>query len=86
MEKPQADLIARAILEPNLHTQDEVRRKRAAEAIRLARKRRIAWFALTGSCVGAVVAYFSGMRFSHGVILGGLGGWLVGWLVTRRAP
>lgn len=85
MEKIQADVIAQAILEPDLRAQDEVRRKRAAEAVRLARKRRIAWFALAGSCAGAAVAFFGVTRFSLGVIWGGLGGSLVGWLATRRA-
>ena len=84
MEKTQADVVAQAILEPSLRVQ-EFRRKRAAETAQLARKRRVAWFALAGSCIGAAVAYFSGSRFSAGVIWGGLAGSVVGWLVTRRA-
>lgn len=85
MEKTQADAIAQAILEPDLRAQEEVRAKRAAEALQLARKRRVAWFALAGSGVGAAVAYFSGDRLSLGVIWGGLAGSAVGWFITRRA-
>jgi hypothetical protein len=85
MEKTQADVIAQAILEPDLRAQDDVRRKHAAEAAQLARKRRVAWFVLSGTCIGAGVAYFGDIQFSLGVIWGGLAGSVVGWLVTRRA-
>lgn len=85
MIKTQVDAIAQAILEPDLRAQDEIRRKRAAEAAQLARKRKVAWLALAGSCIGAAAAYFSGTRFSEGVIWGGLVGAVVGWLITRKA-
>ena len=89
MEKTQADAIAQAVMEPHLRAQkatsDEIRAKRAAEEALLARRRRVAWFVLTGSDIGAVIAYFSGFRFSLGIIWGGIAGSAIGWLVTRRA-
>ena len=85
MDKTQADAIAAAILEPDLRLQEEIRRKRAAEAAQLARKRRVAWFALAGSAIGAVVAQLNGERFTLGIIVGGLAGSVIGWLASRRA-
>lgn len=85
MEKTQADAIAKAILEPNLRAQEEQRSKQAVESAQLARKRQIAWFTLTGAGIGAVIAYISGVRFSIGIIWGGLAGSAIGWLITRRA-
>ena len=84
MDKTQADAIAQAILEPELRARKEVLRKRAAKSVELARKRRVAWFSLVGACVGSVIAYYGGIRFSLGVIYGGLAGSAVGWLVTTR--
>jgi len=85
MEKAQADVIAQAILEPDLRAQEELRNKRVIESAQLARKRRVAWLTLSGAGIGAAVAYFSGAHFSFGVIWGGLAGSAVGWLITRRA-
>ena len=85
MEKTQADAIAQALLEPNLRAQEELRIKRASEATQLAHKRRVAWFSLAGSAVGAAIAYSSGARFTVGIIWGGLVGFAVGWLITRPA-
>ena len=85
MEKKQAESIAQAILEPDLQTQEEIRRKHAVKAAQLARKRQVAWYTLGGAAVGAAIAYFTGTRFSMGIIFGGLAGSAVGWLVTRRA-
>ena len=89
MEKTQADAAAQAILEPHLRAQEarseEIRAKHAAEDALIARKRRVAWFVLAGSGIGAVIAHFSGFRFSLGIIWGGLAGSAIGWLVTRRA-
>ena len=85
MDKTKADAIAQAILEPDLRIQGELRSKRAVESAQLARRRRIAWLTLTGSGIGAAIAYFSGIRFSLGIILGGVAGSAVGWLITRRA-
>ncbi|MBB3779545.1 hypothetical protein FHY12_000496 [Xanthomonas arboricola] len=85
MERTQADAIAQAILEPDRHAQDEIRQKRAADTAYLSRKRKVAWFALAGSAIGASVAYFTGVQFPIGVVWGGLASSAVGWLVTRRA-
>ncbi|TPG48846.1 hypothetical protein EAH75_10560 [Rhodanobacter glycinis] len=85
MEKSQADAVARAILEPDLRAQEELRSKRAIESAQLARKRRVAWLALVGAGIGAAVAYVSGAQFSTGVIWGGLAGSAVGWFITRWA-
>ena len=85
MEKRQAEAIAQAILEPDLRAQAELRNKRALDAARLARQRRVAVFTLVGCGVGAAVAHFSDVRFTTGVILGGLACAAIGWLVTGRA-
>jgi Flp pilus assembly protein TadB len=85
MEKAQADAIAQAILEPDIRAQEELRNKRVIQSAQHSRKRRVAWLTLVGAGVGAAVAYFSGVHFSIGVILGGLAGSAVGWLITRRA-
>jgi hypothetical protein len=85
MEKMQADVMARALLEPDLRAQEELRRKRAIESAQLARRRRVAWFSLVGAGIGAAVAYLSGTQFSIGVIWGGLTGSAAGWLITWRA-
>ena len=85
MEKKQAEIVAHAILEPGLCAQDESRQKRVARAGRLERNRRIARFALAGVCVGAAIAYFTSTHLYVGVVCGGLGGWIVGWLFIRRA-
>jgi len=85
MDKTQAEAIAQAILAPHQQVQEEIRKKRAEEAAQLARKRRVAWFALAGCGIGAAIAYLGGGRFTIGVIWGGLVGSAIGWLVTRRA-
>lgn len=85
MEKTQADAIVRALLEPDLRAQDELRRKRAIESAQLARRRRVAWLTLVGAGIGAAVAYLSGTHFSISVIWGGLAGSAAGWLITWRA-
>jgi hypothetical protein len=84
MDKSNLDAIAQAILEPGVRAQDEIRRKRQAKAAQIARNRRIARYALAGSCIGAAVAYFSNTHLFGGFVLGGLAGWIVGWLVIRR--
>ena len=85
MEREQADFIAQAILEPGLSAQDDIRRKRAVRAAKVARNRRIARVALAGSCIGAAIAYFSSTHVFGGIIGGGLAGWVLGWLIIRRA-
>ena len=85
MEKTQAEAIAQAIMEPELRVQEEIRRKRALESAQLAQKRRVAWLSLVGAGVGAAIAYYTGFRFSLGIIYGGLAGSAVGWSIRRRA-
>jgi hypothetical protein len=89
MEKAQADEISKAILEPHLQAQEarsaELRAMHAAEEVRQVRKRQAAWFLLAGAGIGAVISYFGGVRFTQGVVWGGLAGAAIGWLVTRRA-
>ncbi|WP_434031241.1 hypothetical protein [[Pseudomonas] boreopolis] len=84
MEKTQADSIVRAILEPDLRVQEELRHKRAVEAAQLARKRIVAGYSLVGSGTGAVIGYFTDIHFSQGLIWGALAASALGWLVTRR--
>lgn len=85
MDGKQADAIAQALLAPRLDVLAARERRRAAEAAHLARKRRVAWFALAGWGVGAVIAYVAGEGFALGVVGGGLVGSTIGWLATRKA-
>ena len=85
MDKKQADVVARSLLEPDTRAQEDVRLKRAAVAIEGSRKQQIAWFTLAGFAVGAAVAYFGAIAFVPGFFLGGLVGSLVGYVITRRA-
>ena len=85
MEKTQADAVAQAILALDLNRQEETRQKRAVEAAYLSRKRKVAWFALVGSAIGAAATYLSGASFSAGVIWGGLVSSALGWFLTHRA-
>lgn len=84
MERTQADAIAQAILAQDRGRQEEARQKRAVDGAYLSRKRKVAWFALTGSAVGSVIASLSSTDLLLGVIWGGLASSAVGWLVTRR--
>ena len=81
MEKQQAETIAQAILEPDLKTQEELRRKREAEDRSLAVRRFIAGFVLAGFAIGAIAAYFAGGRFTVGGLWGAVGGAVFGWSV-----
>ncbi|MGV8961325.1 MAG: hypothetical protein ACOH1V_13250 [Stenotrophomonas sp.] len=86
MDKTQAQAIAQAILEPDLRMQEEVRQKRAKEALALARQRKIAGAGLAGGAIGAVSAYLLGGNIATGLLWGclscailvRLGLWLVG--------
>lgn len=86
MDKSKTEAVAQAVLEPGLQAQEDLRRKRAAEAAQLVRQQRVAWFALAGSALGAGGAYVSGAHFLLGFTLGGIIGTTVGWFATRRAP
>ena len=85
MDKKQAEAVAQAMLEPGLRAQEEAGRKKAVKAAQRARQRRVAWFALAGMGAGIVISYLGEIRFTQGIIWGGLFGALVGWLATRRA-
>lgn len=84
MEKTQADAIVKAIMEPDLRAQEELRTKRAQESADLARRRRVAWFTLAGCGIGGVVAYIAGVRISEGIVWGGITCTLAGWTLTHR--
>ena len=86
MEKAQADAIAQAILEPGLRTQENVRRKRAAETPLYYQKRRVAWFSLIGFGVGALAAYLLGLHILSFGIWGSFAGSVLGWLIKRPVP
>ncbi|MFC4728265.1 hypothetical protein [Coralloluteibacterium thermophilus] len=79
MERKQMDAIVRAVLEPDTRVQDEIRRKREAEALRLARQRKVALLMLAGALAGGVVAHLVGARFSQGILWGGIAGSVLGW-------
>ncbi|MCW4454504.1 hypothetical protein OK348_06815 [Flavobacterium sp. MXW15] len=87
MDKRQADAIARAILEPGIRAQEEVYRKRMAEALFLVRRRQVGRLALIGCAIGGVVAYFIEVRLTQGLIGGGATGAVLGglfiWLRAR---
>ena len=85
MNKTQAEAVAKAIMEPDLRAQEELQKKRERESTDIARKRRVAWLSLAGAGVGAVISYYTGERFSLGVLWGGIAGSALGWLVTTRA-
>lgn len=89
MDKLQADAIAQAILQPDLKAREEIHRQRAAEASRVADRRFVALVSMPGFVIGAVVAHYSGHRFTEGVIWGGVAGAIIGWTVIwlrRRRP
>ena len=89
MNRTQADAIAQAMLEPDLKSQEEVRRKRAQEAAKLATQRRHAGFVLVGYAAGAAVGHFAFGRIASsgliGAFVGMLASVLVGWLRKRGA-
>lgn len=80
MDKSQAEAIAEAILEPDKKAQEEIRRQRHSATQGLARRRKVAWFALVGAILGAGVAQLMGHRFPDGILWGGLSAAGVGWL------
>jgi len=85
MDRNQADAIARAILEPDLEAQEQLRRKRAVEAHAAVEQRRRAWFGLGGFAVGAVVGYVGFGQVSTFGLAGGGVGVLLGWVTGRGA-
>jgi len=89
MDRTQADAIAQAMLEPDVKAQEEIRRKRAQDAAKLAAQRRHAGFVLVGYVAGAAVGHFAFGRIAFfgliGAAAGMLGSVLVGWLRKRGA-
>lgn len=85
MDKPQAEEVARVVMETGVQAQDDLQRKRAAEAASLARRHHVAWFALAGAALGTGVAYVSDTNLLLGFMLGGLAGAAVGWFFQRRS-
>jgi len=83
MNKTQADAIAQAILEPDLQAQADARRQRAIGAAQLERQRKIAACTLAGSAIGAAVAHLLGVRFTNGIICGGLVAAALYWAIAR---
>ncbi|MCL6619354.1 MAG: hypothetical protein K6T33_06145 [Thermomonas hydrothermalis] len=80
MDKSQAEAVAQAILDPDVKSQEEVCRKRAAADRRLAERHKVVWFLLVGGALGAAVAYFSGHSFTKGMVWGGVAAAFVRWV------
>lgn len=80
MDESQADAIARAILTPDIEAREALRRKREKEAWWLVEKRKVAWLALAGFPVGAVIAHFTGERLTAGGLWGAIAGGAIGWI------
>lgn len=83
MNKIQAEAIAQALLEPNIKAQEEIRSKRAREALHMARKRQVAVYALIGCGIGGVTAQLMDAHFTQGISWGGIAGGAFGWLFMR---
>lgn len=88
MDKTQAEAIVRAMLEPDLRIQQEIRRKRARNAERLIAQRRHAGLTLAGFAVGIAVGYpIGGFDAAYG-LMGAMTGVsvsaLIGWMRKRR--
>ncbi|KLD69408.1 hypothetical protein [Xanthomonas pisi] len=88
MDRTQADAIAEALMLPEPLAQLQRERMRAAQARSLAQRRWVAGISLPCMAIGALVAHFSGQRFAHGILVGGLIGGALGsvwfWLRERR--
>ncbi|PKM08159.1 MAG: hypothetical protein CVV14_05260 [Gammaproteobacteria bacterium HGW-Gammaproteobacteria-4] len=83
--REQTDAVAKAIMEPDLTTQQEIRNKRERAAQRLANGRRIAVFSLAGFAAGALIGQLAFGYFVQAALIGGIGGGLLGrWLLRRR--
>ena len=89
MDKTQVDAITKAILEPYVRAQEEIHQRRVLKALDAARKRRISFFVLVGCGIGAVAAYFTVMRITRCIFVGGIVGYSIGWFVVwlqTRSP
>ncbi|HEY1138638.1 MAG TPA: hypothetical protein VGE88_00290 [Lysobacter sp.] len=81
-DKAKADSLAHAILEPQLHAPEQTELDLGQVAVLRARRRRLAWFTLAGSGVGAAISHFNGAAFFDGIVLGGLIAAAIGWLLV----
>jgi len=84
MEKIPADASAQANIGPSIQAQDAAIDEKAIVSASLARRRRVAWFAIAGIVIGASVAYFNGTLLTLGILWGGVSASALGWLVTSR--
>jgi len=90
VDKNQSEAIVQAILDPDVQGQEELRRRREAEARGPKISRFVAAFVLVGFATGALAAYFTGERFTNGGLWGAICGAVVGrvvaaWYDRRRA-
>lgn len=81
MENKQPEAIVSALLDPDPKAQEELRRKRDADARSLVISRFTAAFVLLGVALGIVAAYLVGERVSTGGLWGGIGGAAIGQAV-----
>jgi len=89
MDRKQAEAITQALLEPHARALEERRGKRAAEAERTRRRRRVAWFVLAGCASGGALAHLAGAGIGTGSSWGGTAGAVLGWTLNwlrRRSP
>ena len=84
MDENHAEAIARAILEPGLKAQEQLREKRAREATALAVQRRAAGIALAGMAIGGTIGHFAFGEIPRYLIVGGVVAYLLARLVHRR--
>jgi len=85
MDEHQADVVAEAILEPNLKAQAADRRQLQARAGRAAAHRNETLYFIVGYVAGAAIGYFVFGRIASYGIVGGFVGMLVGGLIARLA-
>lgn len=84
--REHADAMAKAIMEPDLVRQQEIRHKRESEAQRLARGRHLAVFMLSGYAAGALIGQLAFGQFLQPAIIGGIVAGLLGhWLLRQRS-
>ena len=80
MEESEADAIAQAILRPDPKIREDIRRKKAHREWWVGEKRKIIGLMAIGFALGAVVAFYSGHRFTAGGAWGAISGGIAGWL------
>ena len=84
VDRNQADAIARAILEPDLKAQEQLRQRREKEAAALTVQRRAAGFALVGMAIGGTIGHYAFGEVSRYLIVGGVVAYLIARLAHRR--